>query len=327
MYQILGLVFDGFQASGVSSTFDVFNVANTLWQQRGEGDCLYQCNLVSREEGVVTASNGTRVLVDYTFETAPEADLIVVPGIHHVDGKQLIGRVVHLDKESRWLEKQYRQDRLIAANCSGVFLLAESGQLNGQNAATAWWLASLFQKRYPAVNLRTDTMLVENKHNFCTGAMTATLGVMLQIVEAQVGRQLAQACARTMLIDANQNYASPYLFMQDQSDHQDAMVLAVESWMQRHSSQPLDLESLAGLHCVSERTLSRRFKKALGIAPSEYLQKLRLEHTKLLLETTSLNIEQIVERVGYNSPSSLRRLFKRELGLSPREYRVQQSEG
>lgn len=324
MYQVLGLVFDGFQSSGIASTFDVFNVMNTLWKQRGDGDALYRCNLVSVEGGQVSASNGTRMLVDYRLEDAPAADLIIVPGIHHVDGKQLIQKVQGLDREQRWLKNQQEAGVCVAANCSGVFLLAETGLLDGQSAATAWWLSSLFQKRYPQVTLRTDTTMVENAQNFCTGAMTANLGVMLQIVEQQVGRQLAEACAKTMLIDANQNYATPYLFMQEQTEHQDAMVLAVESWMQRHIAQPLDLASLAELHCVSERTLSRRFRKARGITPTEYLQQLRLEHTKLLLETTQLNIEQIVERVGYSSASSLRRLFQKALGCSPREFRNRQ---
>ncbi len=324
MYQVLGLVFDGFQSSGIASTFDVFNVMNTLWKQRGDGDALYRCNLVSVEGDQVTASNGTRMLVDYRLEDAPAPDLIIVPGVHHVDGKQLIQKVQGLDREQRWLKTQQEAGVCVAANCSGVFLLAETGLLDGQSAATAWWLSSLFQKRYPQITLRTDTTMVENTQNFCTGAMTANLGVMLQIVEQQVGRQLAEACAKTMLIDANQTYATPYLFMQAQTEHQDAMVLAVESWMQRHIAQPLDLASLAELHCVSERTLSRRFRKARGITPTEYLQQLRLEHTKLLLETTQLNIEQIVERVGYSSASSLRRLFQKALGCSPREFRNRQ---
>lgn len=153
--------------------------------------------------------------------------------------------------------------------------------------------------------------------------MTANLSVMLTIVEQQVGRQLAQSAARTMLIDASQSYASPYLFIQEQTDHQDSLVLAVESQLQRDISQKLNMEALAKMHSVSLRTLSRRFKKANGINLSDYHQRIRLEQTKLLLETTSLSIEQIVERVGYSSQSSLRRLFNKELGLSPSNYRQQ----
>ncbi len=324
MYQILGLAFDGCQASGLSSPFDVFNVTNTIWkQQRGEDSDLYHCQLASLTGEPVTCSNGMRLLMDSSLEDAPQADLIVVPGIHHMDAKSLLKNLKLLDKEIHWLQRRVEQGTVVAANCSGVFLLAETGGLDGQEATTGWWLGGLFRSRYPGVNHRADQLLVNNEGTYCTGSMTANLGVMLQIVEQQVGRQLAQNAARTMLIDASKSYASPYLFMQEQADHQDSLVLAVESQLQRDISQKLNMEALAKMHSVSLRTLSRRFKKANGISLSDYHQRIRLEQTKLLLETTSLSIEQIVERVGYSSQSSLRRLFNKELGLSPSNYRLQ----
>jgi len=226
-----------------------------------------------------------------------------------------------MDREKLWLADQHGKGAYIAANCSGAFLFADTGELKGKSATTAWWLADVFKQRYPDVTYQGDTLLVQDQKTFCTGAMTANLGVMLQIVEEQVGRQLALSCAKTMLIDANQTYASPYLFVQEQSSHQDTLVLEVESWMQRQLATPLDMESLANLHAVSVRTLSRRFKKANGVSPSEYLQNLRFEHIRLLLETTSMSIEQLMERVGYTSQSSLRRLFQKRLGVSPSAYR------
>lgn len=321
MYQVLGLAFEGCQASGLASPFDVFNVINTLWQQGREGEGPYRCNLVSRSTAPIRASNGMYMVADYTLDDAPEADLVIVPGLHHDDSKSLLQKLRRLDREVHWLRQHNRRDTLIAANCSGVFLLAETGALANQDATTAWWLGSAFQKRYPDVNLETNQVLAQNPTTYCTGSMTANLGVMLQIAEHQVGRQLAQGCARAMLIDAHQNSASPYMFVQDQSDHQDTLVLAVESWIQRYISQPLDMSALAAHHAVSVRTLTRRFKKANGVNISQYLQNLRLEFTKQLLQSTNLSIEQVVERVGYSSQSSLRRLFQQKLGLSPRAYR------
>jgi len=324
MYQILGLAFDGCQASGLCSPFDVFNVTNTIWkQQRGEDSDLYNCRLVSQTGEPVTCSNGMRLMVDSSLEDAPPADLIVVPGIHHSDAKSLLNNLKSLDKERQWLQRRVQQQTVVAANCSGVFLLAETGGLEGKEATTAWWLGGLFRNRYSGIKHRADQLLVKNEGTYCTGSMTANLSVMLTIVEQQVGRQLAQSAAKTMLIDASQSYASPYLFIQEQTDHQDSLVLAVESQLQRDISQKLNMEALAKMHSVSLRTLSRRFKKANGMNLSDYHQRIRLEQTKLLLETTSLSIEQIVETGGYSSQSSLRRLFNKELGLSPSHYRQQ----
>ncbi len=324
MYQIIGLAFAGCQASGLVSPFDVFNVTNTLWkQQRTDASALYRCSLVSTTGTEICCSNGTRMLADYRLEDAPKADLIIVPGIHHADGPSLLKKLNTLGRECLWLQQQIRQGVPVAANCSGVFLLAETGALEHQEATTAWWLGELFRTRYPGVQLQPKRLLVKNSNTYCTGSMNANVGVILEIIEQQVGRQLAQQCARTMLIDAAQSYAAPYLFIQEQADHQDELVLAVESWLQRNIAQPINIDALASLHSVSPRTLSRRFKKAHAKSLSAYLQDLRLEQTKLLLENTNLSIEQVVARVGYSSQSSLRRLFKKLLGLSPRQYRQQ----
>ena len=102
MYYILGLAFDGFQSSGISTTFDVFNVVNTLWQQRGNDTPLYQCHLLSAQGERVTASNGMTVLADTSLDAAPEADLIIIPGLHHIDGDDLLHKLSKLKTEKQW---------------------------------------------------------------------------------------------------------------------------------------------------------------------------------------------------------------------------------
>ncbi|MBU2965688.1 helix-turn-helix domain-containing protein [Amphritea sp. 2_MG-2023] len=322
MYKVIGLAFDGCQATGLTSPFDVFNVVNSIWKQtRGEDVSLYECQLASRDGGWVTCSNGMRIMADVAFTQMPEADLIVIPGIHHLDVRSLLKRLAQLDEECRWLSQYIQRGIPVAANCSGVFLLGDAGGLAGKRATTAWWLGKAFRDRYPAVEHCADTMLVNDQGAYTSGSMTANLGAMLALVEQQVGRHLAQSAARNMLIDAAQSTASPYVFMQANSDHQDSLVLAVESQLQRDVSHKLCLQTLANNHAVSVRTLARRFKAANGISVADYQQQLRFEQTKLLLETTSLSLEKIVERVGYASQSSLRRLFQKALGESPSRFR------
>lgn len=322
MYKVLGLAFDSCQATGLISPFDVFNVTNSIWKmQRGQDQELYQCNLIARKKGLVACSNGVQLMADFTFDDMPDADLIVIPGVHHLNIDSLLKRIGQLKEEVDCLKHYIERGTLVAANCSGVFLLAETGLLSGKKATTAWWLGSSLQSLYPEVKHCNDTMLVSDGQFYCSGSMTANLGGMLGLIEKQVGRNLAQSTARNMLIDASQSYASPYIFMQDQTGHQDSLILAVESHLQRDISQKLSIKDLAQMHSVSTRTLSRRFVAANGISISDYQQRLRLEQTKLLLSTTSLSLEQIADRVGYVSQSSLRRLFQKELSLSPSEFR------
>jgi len=321
-FNVVGLVFDGCQASGVTSPFDVFNIINTLWkQQRGEDASLYNCKLVSKTGAAIRCSNGMRLLTDNALTDDINADLIIIPGVHHSNSKTLLDSLKRLQEECNWLKQKINDGCVIASNCSGVFILAETGALKDKEATTAWWLGGLFKKLYPDINHCADQLLVKSGLLYSTGSMTANLGVMLKIAEQQVGRQLTQSAAKTMLIDASQSYASPYLFVQEHADHQDSLILAVESQLQRDISQRLTLDSLAQTHSVSVRTLSRRFKKANGVNLNDYLQSLRFVNTKLLLETTNLSIEKIAERIGYSSQSSLRRLFQKQLGISPNQYR------
>lgn len=322
MHQVLGLLFDGCQLSGVTSPFDVFNVINTLWQQQNSDDkTLYQCHIVTVDGAPIRASNGMTVHADFALTDAPTADIILIPGIHHHNTRNLTDKLNQLQKEKHWLLQRGQENTVIAANCSGTFLLAETGLLDNQSATTAWWLTELFSRRYPHIDCQTRTLITQSDRLYCTGAMSANLGTMLRIAEQQVGKQLVQDCAKTMLIDLHQEPLSPYLFLHENTQHQDHLVLEIESWMQRHLSQPLDLSDLAKRHAVSVRTLNRRFQQANNVSPSEYLQTLRLKQAQLLLKTTQLTMDQISERVGYSNQSSLRRLFQNALGVSPKAYR------
>lgn len=322
MRKVIGLAFEGCQATGLTSPFDVFNVANSIWQQKhGTNAPLYECQLISRQGGLIQCSNGIQLRAPLSFSDMPNADLIIIPGVHHLDVKSLLGRLTELTEEIRWLAHYIHRDTLIAANCSGVFLLAETGALKGKKATTAWWLAKIFAHRYPDVQHCKNTMLVKEERRFTSGSMTANLGAMLELVESQAGRSLAQNAARNMLIDVSHAIASPYVFMQTQMKHQDSLVLTIESHLQHNLSQTICLDEMAEKYAISSRNLSRRFKAANGMSLSEYLQKLRLEHTKLLLESSNLSIEQISDRVGYANQSSLRKLFKTAFGESPSQFR------
>jgi transcriptional regulator GlxA family with amidase domain len=220
------------------------------------------------------------------------------------------------------LRRQHERGALIAANCSATFLLAETGLLDHRAATTSWWLTRAFRQRYPLVDLRSNETVTEQDGLLCSGAATAYLSLALRLVEKFAGPGIAAATAKTMLIDTNQLSQAPYkvLTMQNNLPHADQLVQQAQRWMERRLRQPFTLGDLAGELGVSERTLIRRFKQALGSTPVGHLQTLRIEFAKSLLETTVLTVDAVSERVGYIDPSSFRRLFKRETGLAPREY-------
>jgi transcriptional regulator GlxA family with amidase domain len=161
--------------------------------------------------------------------------------------------------------------------------------------------------------------LTEQNRILCSGAVTTSLNLAIRLVEKFAGAELAAATAKMMLIDTNRGSQSSYASMQ-QTQHSDELVTRAQRYMEKSLQQGFNLAELARHLAVSERTLNRRFKIALGEAPLHYLQSVRVDVAKLLLETRGLNVDTVGQRVGYRDLSTFRRLFKRETGLSPREY-------
>jgi transcriptional regulator GlxA family with amidase domain len=212
---------------------------------------------------------------------------------------------------------------LVASYCTGNFLLAEAGLLDGLIATTHWAKAKLFKNRYPLVNLRPDEIITEQNGIICGGAVTTYLNLALRVVEKLADPSLASATAKMLLIDTNRPSQSAYATFAplDENEHPDKLVNRAQKWMERHVDRRFSLAELASHLAVSERTLVRRFKLVTGQPPLRYLQSLRIEVAKVLLETRTVRVDAVCERVGYCDLPTFRQLFKRETGLSPREYR------
>jgi transcriptional regulator GlxA family with amidase domain len=218
------------------------------------------------------------------------------------------------------LRRQHARGALLASYCTGSFILAEAGLLDGGVATTHWAKAKVFAKRYPEVDLRVSEILTEQNRILCSGAVTTSLNLALRLVEKFAGASVAAATGKMMLIDTNRVSQSSYASLPERDSHSEALVARAQRWMEKSLSQGFSLGELARHLAVSERTLNRRFKVAVGEAPLHYLQSLRVDVAKRLLETQGLKVDAVSERVGYADLSTFRRLFKRETGLSPREY-------
>ena len=156
----------------------------------------------------------------------------------------------------------------------------------------------------------------------CAGPVNAHFNLALRLVESFSGRDLALHCAKVLLVDANRPSQRPYVLLQDQLRHTDDLIVRGQEWMRRHlREEDFSIEALARAIGASPRNLVRRWKRASGSTPMAYLQDLRVEVAKNLLETTDLGLDGIVDRIGYSDGASFRRLFRQKTALSPREYR------
>ena len=317
------LIYDGCVASNVTGAIDLFCIANAYWHYDNNEpqQDLFRWRLVSRGKKPIRSSSGIRLEADLALEEAVGADVVIVPGLQYQSLQHLQQSFADADDIHRWLNLQKSRGTNIAANCSGTFLLAASGLLQGHRATTAWWLAEPFRKQFPEVELCLDQIVVEDRGIYTAGATTAYQNLCLELLKELGGQELMMACARLLLVDINRQSQIPYSSLQMVRRHHDPMITAAQEWIERQLSSPISLERLADRFAVSRRTFIRRFKSATGTTPAAYIQNMRLEAAKRLLESSHLTVEAIVEKVGYSDSSSFRRLFDREVGLSPRAYR------
>jgi transcriptional regulator GlxA family with amidase domain len=307
---------------GLFGIVDFFAVANTLADMSDtlEGP-VFDCRLVSVDGNPVTHSMGMHIDVKGDLAAAGEADLVYIPALNIRRLGDLRERIAANYRVVDSLPRIYADGAAIAASCTGSMLLAEAGLLDGRQATTTWWLKGIFQRRYPAVRLRIEDLVVQDERLFTAGASSAYLNLAL-LLAAQFGDpQLAALCSKTLLVDPNRASQAPYAMLGSTTEHGDELVARVQFWMQTHLQNSIDLGELAALFAISERTLIRRFKQATGETPTGYFQQVRVEAAKRMLESTELSTEAVTERVGYSDLSSFRRLFKKITHLSPGEYR------
>ena len=313
---------DHCQISGLFSLPDSFVTAERVYEFLfGPGGNKIQWKLATIDGSSVTTSNGFEITPHVALQQVRKTDLVWVPGIVFTHGSDVARVADSLGPLHAWLRRMHANGARIATHCSGSFILASAGLLDNRKATTSWWQVGAFQKRFPKVKLDHNAILTEQDGIYCAGAMTASLNLGLHLIEDYFGEAVAAYCAKVMLVDGNRDSQSPYAALQTFVGHNDDIVLKTQSWMQRNIHKQFDLDHVAAKVKTSKRTMIRRFKQALNMTPNAYLQSLRIEHAKKLLETSSLSIEKITERVGYFDVSTFSQLFKRRVHASPSEYR------
>lgn len=315
MKKIALLLPDSFFASSITGIVDLLHVANGCGGR--DKPPLFAWQLLSENGAAVMSSSGLKLEVAGDYALADDADAIYLPGTGYRDLPDFERRLATNLKLAARLNCWHGEARLLAANCTGVAWLAESGVLDGVAATVSWWLSDWFRRRYPTVKLQPHAILAEADNRLTSGAASAHYNLGLRLIERYAGADLALQCARLILIDTQRRSQAPYASFQQFTGHGDELVARGQQWLQENLAQPFRLDTLAATLGASERTLMRRFRQALGDTPLHYLQQLRLHAAKRLLENSELSLEAIVEQVGYTDVSAFRRLFKRELQCTP----------
>ncbi len=310
------LLEDGATASSVATTLDMFRLA-----QRFERRDEFELRLLSAQGGPVRLTGEVTIGTERLPAALDDYDAVILAGFAAETVEHIAGLLGTAWKPAIARLRTLPDATLVAGSCYGTFVLAEAGLLDGKAATTTWWQTREFQQRYPRVRLDSDRTLIDSGRAITAGAMSAHTELSLHVLRRLRGAALARKVSSVMLVDGARVSQRPFMSMP--TEFSDPLVQHAIAWMLDHLAQPISIEALAGAIHTSYRTLNRRFVDVTGATPLAYLQALKIERAKEMLESSAANIETITAAVGYEDASSFRQLFRRVTGLSPGQYRRQ----
>ena len=324
--RVVFVLYAGFQVLDLTGPHEVFAAANQVLDHRKSNDPRYAIELCAETVGPVRSESGLAVVADVSFDSVAETGGST-PGTMHsliVLGGNAAPVLEPDDPAIEFVRIHAPRAGRVASVCSGTFLLAEAGVLDGLRVTTHWRRSGLLAKRYPKLRVDPDAIYVQQDRIWTSAGVTAGIDLALALVEQDCGADVAQLIARNLVVPlrrpGNQTqYAAPVW-----CDPIDAgPVREAHSLIHADPGASLGVGELAARVGMSERNFARRFREEVGEPPARYVERVRVEAARTLLETSALTIELIADRCGFGTAETVRRAFHRRLGLSPEAYRRQ----
>jgi transcriptional regulator GlxA family with amidase domain len=313
----VGIVaYDGCTPSMIVGVMDIFAFASSHYQASDQKD-LFDISIITETGLPANGFSKFAIHAQRSIKTKSEFDLIYIPGFVG----EVEGIIIRQKKLIDWLKKQYHKGVILAAACNGNFILAETGALDRKKATTHWSLANTFRQRYSQITVEPEKILIDNGQVISAAGVTAYLNLAIFLVGRYGSKDLALASAKIFLVDSGRKIQTPYQMFHVAKNHGDDEVVQVQEWLEANYSKAITLEEMTHVCNLTKKTLTRRFRKVTGDSPMSYLQKLRVENAKRLLESEKVAFNEVTWRVGYNDISSFHKVFKSETGLTPTEYR------
>ena len=320
MWDVTVVLLDDGPTSTAIVPVEVFSLAGVLWNELNgrKPDPVFCVRTVSLDGGPVRSPHGFAITPGGSIDDVERTDIIVVP----TSGLEFEAKLVENSRLLPWLRRHYEAGALVAGVCLGAAYLAEAGLLDGRLGTTHWALGEALGARYPQVRWRPDLFVTEDSRAICCGGLYAAIDVSLYLVEKLCGHQVAVQCAKALLLPMPRLSQSGYAMLPVSKAHDDTRVREAEAFLQTNLHVDVSTQCLADRVGLGARTFARRFKAATGHLPAAYLQALRIQAAKAMLERDAAPIQTISTAVGYEDVGFFRALFKRSTGMTPSEYRA-----
>lgn len=307
MHQIKTLAYNGL------CTFE-FGIATELFAlPRPEFPAWYSFQTVALEPEI-WALGGLKIHVDGTLEALQNADTIILPGWRNAEERPP-------EPLLRALREAHKNGTRLFSICSGVFILAAAGLLDGKQATTHWRYTEALQSRFPKIKVQSDALYIEDGNILTSAGSAAGIDAGLHLIRQDFGSEVANTVARRLVLPPHRDGGQAQ-FVPPARPRSGQSMATVMEWARKNLGQPLRLSALAAQAGMAERTFQRRFRAETGIAPMAWLQRERLFHAQAMLETTSASLAEIAHISGYDSLDTFRIAFKRALNTSPAAYRA-----
>jgi AraC family transcriptional regulator, transcriptional activator FtrA len=310
-HRVVALAYDGLCTFEFGCTVEVFS------HDRPElGIPWYDFSVCSAERTPIRAAGGIRFTTAYSLSRLDQADTIILPGWRNANERPP-------DLLLRKLRAAYQRGARIGSLCSGVFLLAAAGLLNGKSATTHWRYEPLLRERFPEINLKINALYVDEGQILTAAGSAAGLDMLLHLVKRDHGARVANQVAQRLVIPTHRVGDQAQFVPRPLPSEETARLSKLMDWVRTHRASRHSLPSMAKRAAMSPRTLQRHFLQAVGLSPLDWLIRERVALAKDILETTRKSIATIAELAGFGSEESLRRHFKLIAGVTPITYRKQ----
>ena len=302
--------------SSIVGTYKIFTRANKYWKETGRRE-LFKIELAGISKKVDFYDGLFTVTPHTNISTITKTNLIIIPSLNHNYQKAVKGNQMLVD----WIEEQYKQGAEIASICTGTFLLASSGLLDGRTCSTNWAVADQFRTMFPKVNLQADKLITDENGIYTSGGAYSFLNLVVYLIEKYYDRQTAIFCSKVFQIEMDRQSQSPFMIFTGQKSHGDEIVKKAQAYIESHVDEKISVENLSSKLAVGRRNFDRRFIKATGNTPLEYSQRVKIEAAKKAFENTRQTINEVMYDVGYSDVKAFREVFRKVTGISPLEYR------
>lgn len=311
MRRVVIVAFPGVQTLDVTGPAEVFRAAGLIHPPG------YEVTVAAMEEGPLLTSTVSFVPDARLDQCTGPIDTLIVAG----------GTGTRRAQEDRglvdWIAEAAQRSRRVASVCTGAFLLAKAGLLDGRRATTHWASCAKLAEGHPEVTVEPDPIFVRDGNITTSAGVTAGMDLALALVEEDLGREVALETARWLVVFLQRPGGQAQFSAQLAAQTADrAPLRELQAWIPDHLDEDLTVPALARRACMSERNFARAFRRETGMAPGAYVEAARVERARMALETGDLSVEAVAAQTGFGTVETLRRAFRRQVGVSPNEYRT-----